>query len=112
MSEMENWTLAMGAPTVPRVSPALIERIVGKSRTQRSTNRGMNGRQDRFVPDDRRGGRRDDRERFGGGSDGYGHRGGGYERRGGGYGGRDDGNQREFYDRSGSRWEGRGRVRR
>lgn len=44
---MENWTLAMGAPTVPHVSPAFLEKILGKPR-----NRGRGYGENR----DRRGG--------------------------------------------------------
>jgi hypothetical protein len=30
MSELENWALSMGAPVVPRVSPALLDKIMGR----------------------------------------------------------------------------------
>lgn len=38
MSEMENWALAMGAPAVPHVSQAFLDKIIGKPR-----ERGRNG---------------------------------------------------------------------
>lgn len=105
MSEMENWTLAMGAPAVPHVSAAFIEKIIGKPRNLR---RGYGENRDR------RGGgfSRYDREYGGGGGsqDGYGG-----ERRQRNF----DSSQREGYGGRSrgyepprrNSWEGRGRQR-
>ena len=103
MSEMENWTLAMGAPTVPHVSATFLEKILGKPR-----NRGRGHGENR----ERRGGGflRYDREHGDGGEsqDRYGG-----ERRQRNF----DSSPRENYGRRSrgfepprrNSWEGRGR---
>ena len=101
---MENWTLAMGAPTVPHVSPVFLEKILGKPR-----NRGRGYGENR----DRRGGGgfpRYDRERGSGGSQDY--YGGEHRQRNfdslprEDYGG---GHSRGFETQRKNSWEGRGR---
>lgn len=100
---MENWTLAMGAPTVPQVSAAFLEKIIGKPR-----NLGRGYRDNR----DHRGGggfSRYDREHGRGGSqDGYdGER----RRRNFDSSPREDYGQRSrgFEPQRRNSWEGRGR---
>jgi superfamily II DNA/RNA helicase len=77
MSEMENWTLAMGAPAIPRVSKTFLERIIGKPKAvgynvkeRRKHATGHRTRESHDDPSrfdgDNRGGYGRDSRRFGG----------------------------------------------
>src|SRR5579859_3526699 len=69
ISEMQNWTLSLGAPVAPSVSPSFLERIIGGRAARRSSGNGSDRRDDFGGRGSGRGGGRDDfggRGEFGG----------------------------------------------